>query len=661
MATRKRKSPSRLESMSGSRSGSMSGSRSNPPDKKTKKTHIFPIFTAILWGIELEYNGVRVCNNKDFVDKVKPIYQAYCNQTNTRCKLNVTTELHKNAPSEKDECYYIEFQIGIMKGFDYVLFEKCCDQFEEFMKCVTKIHSTDRPYTLSEYGILYYFDDIKKVQKWPYYLSNKDCNPFIQSGDRNPSTFPHLINTEYKQTGKPQLTMSMSIAEFPLVYFMYFRIDSPAEVQENSVYKSFVKSLTKTFSTFEIDESDFDFVFTPENFNTLRPDEFRDALIKCRDNILKATSDKYAESDEEFKSKWESSDRLFGELLSFWGFILYINIYIKSHNNYETKYNYYCLPKGRNPPIMTVKQFVSKYYFKAFFSLKPRTKIYLLYSKLSELLQEIISETKDCDLFEGCCVLYKDVNFKGAKILKDDVNPHDIFEFTEKQNVPYQITVEFRSFLMLFLSSILEPSHPWFFALTNLTEYSTKIYKEITTEKLMDYPVKEIMGYPTENRTVDKVKEYTIAILEFYKPLFKQYSISEEDEEENEEEKKLEAKQTYTTSFTCEEKKPESLWGRVTELFKSQPMSQPVYFKHEKIKSQSKHKSKQKKIKSQSKHKSKQKKIKSQSKHKSKPKKIKSQSKTKSKPKKIKSQSKHKSKQKKIKSQTKSKITKSNI
>jgi hypothetical protein len=642
---------------------------SNPPDKKTKKTHIFPIFTEILWGIELEYNGVRVCNNKDFVDKVKPIYQAYCNQTKTRCKLNVTTELHKNAPSEKDTCYYIEFQIGIMKGFYYNLFEKCCDQFEEFIKCVTKIHTTDIPYKLNEeYGILYYFDKIKKVQKWPYYLSNKDCNPFIESPDRDPSTFPGLINTEYKQTGKPQLTMSMSIAEFPLVYFMYFRIDSPSEVQTNSVYKSFVKSLTKTLSTFKIDYSDFDFVFTPENFNTLSPSEFRAALIKCRDNILKATNLKYAKSDEEFKSKWESSDRLFGELLSFWGFILYINMYIKSHNNYERKYKYYCLPKnGQSEPIMTAEEFVLNNYFKSFFSLKPRTKIYLLYSKLSKLLQEIINKTKDCDLFEGCCVSYKEINFKGAKILKDDVNPHDIFEFTEKQNVPYQITVEFRSFLLLFLSSILEPSHPWFFALTNLTEYSTKFYKLVTREEIMGYPLKEIMGYPTENRTVDIVKKYTIAILEFYKPLFQQYSISEEDEEE----KTLEAKQTYTTSFTCEdkeEKNQESLWERITGIF-TPKKSLPVYFKNKKIskhksspkkikKSYSKHKSSSKKIKkSYSKYKSTLKKIKSQSKRKSTLKKIKSQSKRKSTLKKIKSQSKRKSTLKKIKSQSKRKST----
>ena len=606
---RKLRSNPRPESMSGSRSGSLY----NPPDKKTKKTHIFPIFTEILWGIELEYNGVRVCNNKDFVDKVKPIYQAYCNQTKTRCKLNVTTELHKNAPSEKDTCYYIEFQIGIMKGFYYNLFEKCCDQLEEFIKCVSKIHTTDILIRFEESYHFYYFDKIKKVQKWLSYLSNKDCKTFIPDSSDHLSTFPALINAGYKQTSIPQLTMSMSIAEFPLVYFMYFRINIPSEVQANSVYKSFVKSLTKTLSTFKIDYSDFDFVFTPENFNTLSPSEFRAALIKCRDNILKATSLKYVESDEEFKSKWESSDRLFGELLSFWGFILYINMYIKAHNNYETKYKYYCLPKdGQSQPIMTTEEFVSKHYFKAIFPLKPRTKINLLYSKLSELLQEIISKTKDCDLFEGCCVLYKDVNFKGAKILKDDVNPHDIFEFTEKQNVPYQITVEFRSFLRLFLSSILDPSHPWFFGLIDPTVYST-IYKDkvFTTEKIMDYPIKEIMA---EGRTLDMVKKYTIDILEFYKPLFEQYSISEEDEEE----KKLEAKQTYTTSFTCEEKKPESLFT---------PMSPPVYFKNKKI---SKHKSSQKKIKSQSKRKSTLKKIKSQSKRKSSLKKIKSQSKRKS-------------------------------
>jgi hypothetical protein len=267
---------------------------------------------------------------------------------------------------------------------------------------------------------------------------------------------------------------------------------------------------------------------------------------------------------------------------------------------------------------------MSIYYFKSFFSLKHRTKIYFLYSKLSKILQEIISNTPDCDLFKGCCVSYKDVNFESAKILEDDINPHDVFEFKKDQNVPYQITVEFRSFLTLLLSCLLGPSHPWFFALTNQEEYSKTLYKEVKTERLMDYPVKEIMGYPTGNRTVDMVKKYTIVILDFYKPLFEQYSISEEDQEE----KTLQAEQTYKTSFKCneEEKEQQSIWGRIVGTFTQQPTPQPmpryIYFKNKKI---SKHKASPNKIKkSHSKHKSSPKKIKkSHSKHKASPNKIK--------------------------------------
>jgi hypothetical protein len=325
-------------------------------------------------------------------------------------------------------------------------------------------------------------------------------------------------------------------------------------------------------------------------------------------------------------------------------------MYIKSDHAYETKYKYCCLPKGRNPPIMTVKKFISTYYYKAFFSVKPRTKIFFLYSKLSKILKEIISNTPDCDLFKECCISYKDINFKGAKILENDVNPHDIFEFKKDQNVPYQITVEFRSFLKLLLSCLLEPSHPKFFELTNQEEYS-KI--EVKTGILMSYPVKEIMGYRTGNRTVDMVKKYTIVILEFYKPLFQEYPISEEDQEE----KTLQADQLYKTSFKCneEEKEQQSLWEKIMGTFiqpMPQPMPQPtpryIYFKNKKI---SKHKSSPKKIKkSHSKHKSSPNKIKkSHSKHKSSPNKIKKfHSKHKSSPNKIKkSHSKHKSSPKK--------------
>ena len=86
---------SRSNSMSDSRSGPRSGPRSDSMTRPAKKQQVLPpIFTQILWGVENEYNGVRVCNNPEFIDKIKAIFQVYCNEE--YCKLKVTTEIHKN-------------------------------------------------------------------------------------------------------------------------------------------------------------------------------------------------------------------------------------------------------------------------------------------------------------------------------------------------------------------------------------------------------------------------------------------------------------------------------------------------------------------------------------------------------------------------------------
>ena len=607
-------SSSRSNSMSDSRSGPRSDSMSRP----AKKQQVLPpIFTQILWGVENEYNGVRVCNNPEFIDKIKAIFQSYCNEE--YCKLKVTTESHKNNMNDdvEDKCFYIEFQIGIMAGFNYTLFENCCNEFKKFIKCVSKIRETDIPYQLEflngQKEVLYYFDEKNKVQKWLHYLS-KNSLKFKQMEIKDKSQFVKIINKEgYEQSGRPQLTMSMSIAEFPLVYFMYFRV-----VYANKyTHKIFVKSLKKTLSTFKIDDSDFDFVFTSENFNTLSPSEFRSALIKCRDNILKATSLKYAEYDKEFKSNWDSIGRLFGDLLSFWGFILYVNMYIKSSDLYQKRYEYLCLPIKGKPPRMTKEEFAAKNYFKAYFYCKPRTKINLLYLRLSKILQEIIKSTKDCDLFEGCCVLYKDINVEGKKLLEDD-DPYDLFEFTKKQNVPYQITVEFRVFLKLLKSCLMHPSHVWF----NADKYLLEPEKYPEECKAITQNIRDFMGCSIGSYTVDKVKEYSIYILEFYKPLFEKYSVNPSTDAIEE---KLEANPTYTTSFKCEEKPEEEempgifsrAWGGIKQ-FTRRITRRITSFKNKK----------------------------------SKPKKIKSKSKTKSRPKKIKS---------KTKTKTKTKTTKSNI
>jgi hypothetical protein len=516
-----------------------------------KKLAIPIIFTKILWGIEHEFHGIRICGYKDFKNKIKPIFKAFCNQTKTHCKLNVTSEIHINNPYDRDEeCYYLEAQIGVMIGFKYTLFEKCCDKFKDFIKCVSRINNTDKLYVLVDgekkiseykeeknYKLKYYLGQ-DNVQKWPGSLLPKNIlskNLLITAPLEK---IPEIINTKYEQTGKPQLTMSMSIAEFPLVFFMYFRIDFRLEI--DIIYMVFIKSLTKTLLVFELEESIDDILrpFTLENFNSLGSSEFRDMLIECRDNILKATTNKYDTStSKDFRLKWRSSDRLFGDLLSFWGFILYVNMYIKATDKFKKDYEDSCLLKDGNPqPKKTEKEFFAQNYLKLYFSLKNRTPIQYLYDKLSENLKDIICITPDCDLFEGCIEYKKVVTFKGKKltiapltftdiygIIKQLNLSHDdaVFEFTEEQNLPYQITVEFRIYTDLLLSIRFSPS---------------------------EYDTSDLSALLEESYTVDDLKKYTIAILEFYKPLFKN-SLDPDAEEEKDE--VLTENPIYPTSYKC--------------------------------------------------------------------------------------------------------------
>jgi len=461
-----------------------------------------------------------------------------------------------------------------------------------------------------QYPLYYLGKD--KVQKWIAYTLPQNI---LETYYPRIEYIPDIINTKCEQAGKPQLTMSMSIADFPFIYFMYFRL----VIEIGIIRAAFVNSLKKTLLVFNFNSAHITKIlkpFTLENFKTFSAIKFRDTLIQCRDDILKATIDEYSSSSKDFQLKWESSDRLFGELLSFWGFIVYINMYIKSHDDYDKEFKSMCLPKDGKEPEQSKETFLAENYFKSFFHVKPRTLIMYLYYKLSKLLKEIISNTPDCDIFKDCCVLYKDINLKGKQLLKDDDNPHDIFEFEKEQNSDYEITIEFRLFVCLLESTLFPPS---------------------STHTNAD------LGNPLggESYTVEGVKKYTIAILEFYKPLFKYYENQIDVEEEV-----VDANPTYTTSYKCKEppkfdpttqpyKKPGSFLSSWRPSWPSLP-SLPSWLtgkfkskksKHKSIPKKTKHKSIPKKTK-KSKHKSIPKKTK-KSKHKSIPKKTKHKSITK--------------------------------
>jgi hypothetical protein len=122
------------------------------------------------------------------------------------------------------------------------------------------------------------------------------------------------------------------------------------------------------------------------------------------------------------------------------------------------------------------------------------------------------------------------------------------------------------------------------------------------------------LGNPLEGEsyTVEGVKKYTIAILEFYKPLFKYYENPEIDAEEE----VVDANPTYTTSYKCKEPPkfdpievdksgsffssllPSWLTGKFkTKKSKSKHKSMPKKTKHKSMPKKTKHKSMPKKTK----------------------------------------------------------------
>ena len=116
----------------------------------------------------------------------------------------------------------------------------------------------------------------------------------------------------------------------------------------------------------------------------------------------------------------------------------------------------------------------------------------------------------------------------------------------------------------------MHPSHVWF----NADKYLLEPEKYPEECKAITQNIRDFMGCSIGSYTVDKVKEYSIYILEFYKPLFEKYSVNPSTDAIEE---KLEANPTYTTSFKCEEKPEEEempgifsrAWGEITRRMTS--------------------------------------------------------------------------------------------
>jgi len=275
-------------------------------------------------------------------------------------------------------------------------------------------------------------------------------------------------------TGKPQLTMSFDISLFPAIFFIH-------HIQFTGIQyiELFHKSLRHVLMTFEagyLYESIDGFCKYLMDSKDIRIN-FRDEIKKLNMIIFDAISER-------------ETPAMYNELMSYWGFIVYVNMFMM---RYELMQHEYSTFKTLHPS-KTVQDFNEKNYFKSFFHLKPRTKVNFLYLSLSEKLKRLIDANKDLFDFTDFSKYYKKRDFIRSSSLSFSSDlmkdlPHDIFEFDHSQNIPYEVTVEFRNFSDLY-------------------------YACGSVDKVAEF------------LSVDEVETITLYILDFFKDLVDEESIT---------------------------------------------------------------------------------------------------------------------------------------
>jgi hypothetical protein len=161
------------------------------------------------WGTEIEYNLIKVCNEGSvlFKDKVD-MFLSENKQVSEWLKISTEeTSTEKDYEGKVKDCYDIEAIMGVFEGVDTTNFMKTCDFFNGILECIR-----------SE-------QDFKCI------------NPDIDKE-------MILYEPEFAFYGKPQLTISIDIAYYPRLFYLYF---NGTEVM--SLYDETKKLMTSTNTT----------------------------------------------------------------------------------------------------------------------------------------------------------------------------------------------------------------------------------------------------------------------------------------------------------------------------------------------------------------------------------------------------------------------------
>ena len=156
----------------------------------------------IKWGTEIEYNLIKVCNDgsiifKDKINKFLPKNE----EVSKWLKINTEkTSTVKDKEKKVLDCYDIEAIFGVFEGVDTEDFIKACDFFQTVLDCIQKTRNFNCiNYEITKEMILY--------------------------------------KHEFTFYGKPQLTISIDIANYPRLFYLYFNNQTKFIYLYNQTFK----------------------------------------------------------------------------------------------------------------------------------------------------------------------------------------------------------------------------------------------------------------------------------------------------------------------------------------------------------------------------------------------------------------------------------------
>jgi len=455
------------------------------------------------WGTEIEYNRIKVCNDEGSV-----LFEDKVNQyKGENAWLKINTE--KTSFPERD-CYDIEAIMGVFKGVETTNFMETCDFFYGILECI----------------------GLKKNFKCINPGIDKEIEFYTTEGKKD---------TFY---GKPQLTISIDIAYYPRLFYLYFN-DIKLFPDEMLIYEKTKKLMTSTNTTRDL--TIFGFILYTNyviycisyyisfhnsiikkmicvcerkeeysEYSSFRKEIKKDKNgIELLDSIITAEGDltdfiQYLNLDERYhyflKEYIKNKSLFLFYKEDFDIFFEALILYLKSNKIYDKELRekfkelrekfkelrekfkeevklfiefYEDLPKDettnafiKNIKLISSNSFILRFikfqeswsskaenYIKTFFHIKPRTKIQRLWKGMSTEYKDSIKSMVKSDMSisfmhrNEITTLETVINrLKKGQEISNFFETHDVyelFEFKDEQNSDYQVTVEFRDFLML--------------------------------------------------------------------------------------------------------------------------------------------------------------------------------------------------------------------